>query len=786
MVGSLVTKLGQIAMGVSEANLKLPAFGDGENFVLKLVFWSAIIALVYGAILVVKVLRQPAGPKALTDVADAIEQGSMAYLYQQSKIMSVFVLSVFIILLGMYYYGTFKDDPKRIELSWGIALAFVAGVLCSYGAGFVGMKLAVKGNVRTANAALTSFSKCLRVSFDAGAVSGMFTVGFGLLGATLIFWIFQENAMKVLVGFGFGGSLAALFMRVGGGIYTKAADVGADLVGKVEAGIPEDDPRNAATIADNVGDNVGDCAGMAADMFESYEVTLVAAIILAASTLLDPVFIANNGGSVELAGKVTLKFIMFALLIRALGVFTSIIGTWFVRGDDKAKVFDPMKPIVTGYVVSAVLSILGFIWISHYMFAGDGTRLWIKFSLVTSIGILLAVATLILTNIFTHPDKRAVTETAIATKTGPATLILNGLAEGMESSVWAIILICGTIISSLVIFKGDPAMAAFGVALSGLGLLATTGFVLAMDTFGPITDNAHGIFEMSKIKATKASDTLAWMDAIGNTTKALTKGLAIATAVIAATALFRSYIDEAQLVATGIQINIPEIFVGLMIGAAVPMLFSSFMLKAVGRAAFLVVQEVRRQFKLHPGIMKGKELPEYGPCVAIVTEAAQRELVGPGILAVATPILVAFTLGVGALGGYLVGTIVMGQLLAVFMSNTGGLWDNAKKKIEDGFMGGKGTDAHKAAVIGDTVGDPFKDTAGPAINPMIKVMNLVAIILAPIAPVAVISMSDADFNKKALIALVCLAALGYAFIANRRGSLLNKEVEAAGKKSKKK
>ncbi|OGF47403.1 MAG: pyrophosphatase, partial [Candidatus Firestonebacteria bacterium RIFOXYA2_FULL_40_8] len=550
MIGSIVSNLGQLVMSASEANLVLPPFGSYENKVLLVVFWSAIIALIYGVILVFKVMAQPAGPKALTDVSDAIEQGSMAYLKQQSKIMSVFVLIVFLTLLSMYYYGTFREDPKRMELSWGIALAFVAGVLCSYGAGFVGMKLAVKGNVRTANAALTSFSKCLRVSFDAGAVSGMFTVGFGLLGATIIFWFFKQDAMKVLVGFGFGGSLAALFMRVGGGIYTKAADVGADLVGKVEAGIPEDDPRNAATIADNVGDNVGDCAGMAADMFESYEVTLVAAIILAASLGTDK----------------ALPYIMFALLIRALGIFTSIVGTWFVRGNDNAKVFDPMKPIVIGYCVSAALSIIGFFLLSYWRFYDGGASwLWVKLALVTSIGIVLAVATLILTNIFTHPDKRAVTETAIATKTGPATLILNGLAEGMESSVWAIVLICGTIVSSLIIFKGDPGMAAFGVALSGLGLLATTGFVLAMDTFGPITDNAHGIFEMSKIKAKKASDTLAWMDAIGNTTKALTKGLAIATAVIAATALFRSYIDEAKLVATGIQINIPEIFVGLMI-----------------------------------------------------------------------------------------------------------------------------------------------------------------------------------------------------------------------------
>ncbi|MEI7904813.1 MAG: sodium/proton-translocating pyrophosphatase, partial [Candidatus Firestonebacteria bacterium] len=371
----------------------------------------------------------------------------------------------------------------------------------------------------------------------------------------------------------------------------------------------------------------------------------------------------------------------------------------------------------------------------------------------------------------------------------PATLILSGMAEGMESSVWAIVLICATIISSLLIFANDGlAMASLGVALSGLGLLATTGFVLAMDTFGPITDNAHGIFEMSKIKAKKASDTLAWMDAIGNTTKALTKGLAIATAVIAATALFRSFIDEAgaKLLGAAIQIQLPEVFVGLMIGAAVPFLFSSFALKAVGRAASLVVMEVRRQFKQHPGIMKGTEKPEYGPCVAIVTEAAQRELVGPGILAVATPVLVTVLLGVGALGGYLVGAIVVGQLMAVYMSNTGGLWDNAKKKIEDGYMGGKGTESHKAAVIGDTVGDPFKDTAGPAINPMIKVMNLVAIILAPIAPAGIVMVSGANFWWRVLIAVGCISALGFALIMNRRGSLLQTDAKKKTPKSKKK
>ena len=796
MIGTLAAKLGSLALGVSESAIQLPAFGPFEWSVLYWVLAAAGVAILYGAFNVIKVMKQDPGVKALTDVATAIEEGAMAYLKQQMKIMVVFIGLIFVGLLCMYYFKTNAavegnvtvnllvatfEATNRAFLSWGIALAFVAGVACSYGAGFVGMKLAVKGNVRTANAALTSFSKALNVSFSAGAVSGMFTVGFGLLGATIIFMIFKQDAMKVLVGFGFGGSLAALFMMVGGGIFTKAADVGADLVGKVEAGIPEDDPRNAATIADNVGDNVGDCAGMAADVFESYEVTLVAAIILSASMLADPAFLKAWGGN---AGGMTLKFVMFALIIRAVGVVTSIVGILCVRGDDKAKVFDPMKPIVTGYITSSILSIIAFFIVSKWLFGFTGTNLWLKFSLITSIGILLSVATLILTNIFTHPDKRAVTETALASKTGPATLILNGMAEGMESSVWAIVLICATIMASLVIFHNDGlAMASLGVALSGLGLLATTGFVLAMDTFGPITDNAHGIFEMSKLNVKKASDTLAWMDAIGNTTKALTKGLAIATAVIAATALFRSFIDEAgaKLVTNGIaaiQIQLPEIFIGLMIGASVPFLFSSFALKAVGRAASLVVMEVRRQFKQHPGIMKGTEKPEYGPCVAIVTEAAQRELVGPGILAVATPVLVAVLLGVGALGGYLVGAIVVGQLMAVYMSNTGGLWDNAKKKIEDGFLGGKGTDAHKAAVIGDTVGDPFKDTAGPAINPMIKVMNLVAIILAPIAPAGVIMLSDVHFWQKGLIAVACIAALGFAMVMNRKGSLL----QAEGKK----
>jgi K(+)-stimulated pyrophosphate-energized sodium pump len=775
MVG-LCSKFLGLALGVSESSIVLPTLGETENKIMWVVLISGFIAIIYGIFVAMNVMKQKPGSKAMVEVATAIEEGAMAYLKKQFSVMIWIVIALTVGLFFLYYYNVYDQD---MSLSFGMAVAFFLGVAASYGAGFVGMKLAVKGNVRTANAALTSFSKALRVSFNAGTVSGMFTVGFGLLGAAIIFMIYRENAMKILVGFGFGGCLAALFMRVGGGIYTKAADVGADLVGKVEAGIPEDDPRNAATIADNVGDNVGDCAGMAADVFESYEVTLVAAIILAAATMLDDGFKMIYGAD---ASAFTLKLIMFPLLIRALGVFTSIIGTWFVRAKDSSEMFDPMKPITIGFVVSAALSVVGFFIINAFYLFKPGTDIPdFRFALCASIGILLAIATLLITYYFTHPDKRPVTETAIATKTGPATLILNGMAEGMESTVWAIVSICITILSSYLIFGGNLGLASYGIALTGLGLLTTTGFILAMDTYGPITDNAHGIFEMSKIKAEKASNILSWMDAIGNTTKALTKGLAISTAVIAATALFRSFIDEAQLLETGIQVNLPMVFIGLLIGGAVPFLFSSFALKAVGRAAFLVVQEVRRQFKMHPGIMKGKEKPEYGTCVEIVTAAAQRELIGPAILGVVTPILVAFTLGVGGLGGFLCGAILTGQLLAVYMSNTGGLWDNAKKKIEDGFLGGKGTDNHKAAVIGDTVGDPFKDTAGPALNPLIKVMNLVAIILAPIA------IQPISIETKVAITIVCLGLLALAMALNRRGSLLNSLAEEDHKpKSKKK
>lgn len=708
---------------MSEANIVLPPLSATEWRILWGVLGSALVALAYGFYMVWKVLSCDPGNAAMQRVAKAIEDGAMAYLRRQIKIMWPFILIIFVGLYLMYtnlYLG-------NTSLALGVSLAFLAGVMASYGAGYVGMWLAVKGNVRTAAAAMVSFPRAMEVAFNAGTVSGMFTVGFGLLGATIIFLIFRESAMRVLVGFGFGGSLAALFLRVGGGIFTKAADIGADLVGKIEVGIPEDDPRNAAVIADNVGDNVGDCAGMAADVFESYEVTLVAALILAASTLMTPEFQAAYGSQ---SSAFALKLILFPLIIRAVGVFASILGTLSVRLKEGEQ--DPMRPITTGYWVSSASAIVG-IAIANACYLHDprtGAVDW-RFTMVSGIGILLAILTLWLTNYYTHPNSRPVSETAIASKTGPATLLLSGMAEGNESTVWAIMLIGGTILSSLWVFRKEPVMASYGIALAGLGLLTTTGFILAMDTYGPITDNAHGIFEMAEVNDERASRSLSWMDAIGNTTKALTKGLAIATAVLAAISLFKSFIDEGQLNQLGIQVNQPKVFVGLLIGGAIPFLFTAFALKAVGRAAFFVVEEVRRQFRENPGIMTRKVVPDYARCVEIVTAAAQKELLGPGMVAVATPVLVAFGLGAAACGGYLCGAILTGQLLAVYMANTGGLWDNAKKKIEDGFLGGKGTDSHKAAVIGDTVGDPYKDTAGPSLNPLIKVMNLVAILIVP-------------------------------------------------------
>jgi len=730
--------------------IELPAFTPSDWTLIYIVLASALVSLLYGGYLARKTTRHDPGSEAMQEVSAAIQEGAMAYLGRQFRTMIVFVA---IITVGLFFLYRNIMGPR---LAAGISLAFLMGVFASYGAGYVGMGLAVRGNTRVAHAALSSFKRALEIAFQAGTVSGMFTTGLGLLGATLIFIMFKQEAMKVLIGFGFGGCLAALFMRIGGGIYTKAADVGADLVGKLEAGIPEDDPRNAATIADNVGDNVGDCAGMAADVFESYEVTLVAAIILGVAAAMTP------------AGRVFgVKLVIYPLLVRAIGVFASIIGTWFVRGrDDEA--MDPMQPINVGFWASAMLASVGFgavVWV----YLGD-----YRFFLATFIGILLVLVIGRLTEYFTSVEKAPVTEIANATRTGTATMLLSGLAEGLESSVWAIVAIALTILGSFAIFK-DPIMAFYGISLAGLGLLTTTAYILAMDTFGPITDNANGIFEMSGALRegdetnAAAGRIVARLDAVGNTTKALTKGFAIATAVLAATSLFGSFVEDAGLATEGIQLNLPLVFVGVLIGGAVPFLFSSFAIRAVSRAAGLLVEEVRRQFREIPGIMEGKAKPDYSRCVMISTAAAQKELLGPGILAIFTPILVGFGLGyadprmgAAALGGYLAGAILTGQLMAVFQANTGGAWDNAKKKIEDGMLGGKGTEFHKSAVIGDTVGDPLKDTAGPALNPLIKVMNLVAILATPVA------VSPISTGARVTVVLVALGLLVVAVAFSKR------------------
>jgi K(+)-stimulated pyrophosphate-energized sodium pump len=813
--GGTAVPVAQVASSAAPAEhggeaIQLP-FGDEAWLPLFIVLGAALVALAFGAYWWKKTMRVDPGSARMQGVASAVQEGAMAYLSRQVKTM---IPLVFILGLGLFFlyknqYAFMEAHTPGISmtLGLGVSIAFLLGVTASYLAGYVGMGVAVRGNVRVANAALSSFKKALETAFQAGAVSGMFTVGLGLLGATITFMVFRENAMFVLVGFGFGGSLAALFMRVGGGIFTKAADVGADLVGKVEAGIPEDDPRNAATIADNVGDNVGDCAGMAADVFESYEVTLVAAIILAAAvghTLQTNGFGPMIGNS--FTAIFTLKLVIYALLVRAVGVVASIVGILAVRGKDDATM-NPMTPINTGFYVSAFIASLGFLAVSWWVFgetvpppipAGAtsaylslhnvlGNFWWLAF-LATFFGIVLTQVIGKITEYFTAVEHKPVTEIASSARTGAATLILAGLSEGLESSVWGVVSIAVTIYGAFILFP-DPAMAAYAIALAGLGLLATTGYVLAMDTYGPISDNANGIFEMSGAlknadgtENKAAHNIVSRLDMVGNTTKALTKGFAIATAVIAAVSLYRSFLDtvavkDPAILTRNIQVNLPDVFIGLLIGGAVPFLFSSMAIRAVSRAAVQLVEEVRRQFRTIPGIWeytgvgeKGK--PDYARCVEISTSAAQKELLGPGLLAVFAPILIGFWLGAYALGGFLAGAILAGQLMAVFMSNTGGAWDNAKKKIEDGFLGGKGSEAHKAGVIGDTVGDPLKDTAGPALNPMIKVMNLVAILIAP--STVILKGEPAGV----VLTILALAILAGAILFSKRGGVSHSEEDS--------
>ena len=1063
LLASLLALAPGAALAAGAEGSVLLRFSDSDKIYIWISLGLGVVALLVAWWLTKWVMAISPGNDKMQEVGAAIREGALAYLSRQFKTMLWFIVALAIGLFFLY-----QNIYNSSTLGMLIAAAFVGGVLASYIAGYTGMKMAVEGNMRTANSALTSYKDALKVAFRSGAVAGMVTVGMGLIGASAIFLLAGEQAMKLLIGFGFGGSLAALFMRVGGGIFTKAADVGADLVGKIEAGIPEDDPRNPATIADNVGDNVGDCAGMAADIFESYEVTLVAAIVLGYAT------------NIIFDQETWMKLILFALMARGVGIVASIFGVFGVKGSDDID-SDPLKAIRKGFILSAVIAAAGTVALAYFMMGpGSGTSIatsrfisrdemlreqfmgiraarqemakarkvqvqaievtdlketpefkalglnefeagqllprvlgasdrevatlitekgfrkielddtsnpildyavnrpgseepvavrdaykdamlfeladvkpatpaaaastwvfaaskakmdeelaklpkdagkkilnsypvelyandlgdiavaanaplnplrigdpalqqagiisadprgsdqivpmaasevkkvvadqrarmaevtkmfedaqkatgpdkerkmeearkawevaqkptslppakslgagmvdrkevpWYMFALAILFGIAMAFAIELLTDYYVSAHKKPVREVAGVSSAGPAPMIIQGFALGLESSVFSVFAIVVALIAPLLFFPpadyGSYILSFYGIALVGLGLLTTTGYILAMDTFGPISDNAQGIFEMSGAGRDNptAAKAVQRLDAAGNTTKALTKGFAIATAVVAAVALFHSYVDSAKLQELGLKLDIPEIFLGLMIGGAAPYLFSAFSINAVGRAAFTLINEVRDQFRKDPGILAGTSKPKYDRCVAIVTKAAQTELLGPGILAIALPAAVAFGFSIGkpttiiggmeynlvgaqALGGFLAGAILSGQLMAVLLANSGGIWDNAKKLIEDGLYGGKGTDAHKAGIVCDTVGDPFKDTAGPALNPLIKVMNLVALLLVP---VVIAPLSNGILSA---ITITCLAALAFSVWWSKRGSMSSAMVEA--------
>ncbi len=713
----------------------------GEWAVLLLSAAAALIALAVGLFLAKSVMAADPGSPKMQEIAKAIQDGAAAYLKRQFKTIAIIVVP-----LAAIVFVTSKAIVRpdgSVALPFGEAglwrtVAFLLGCLASGFTGYIGMTLATRGNVRTAAAALTnSMPKALDVAFRTGGVAGMFTVGLGLLGATAIIMVFQNSASVILIGFGFGGSLLALFLRVGGGIFTKAADVGADLVGKVEAGIPEDDPRNPATIADNVGDNVGDCAGMAADLFESYEVTLVASIILGVAAF------KSIGANPALG-------LIFPLAARAIGVVASIIGIFFVKAKEDET--NALKPINRGFLVAGTLTLVGTLIVTLVYVGNDNNSNagWKCFGAV-AIGLVLAQLISRLTEYYTATHFKPVQEIADAAETGPATVVLAGTASGMESSVYAIIAIAIALGAAMILGDGNLQFSFYLVALCGMGMLATTGIIVSEDTFGPVSDNAAGIAEMSGEFHGEAEKIMVSLDAVGNTTKAVTKGFAIGSAVIAAVALFASFIETAANETLGkevidaalktqrgvfdlIPINVadPKVFIGLLIGGAVPFMFSALAIRAVGRTAGVVVQEVRKQFA-DGKIMRGEKEPEYGPVIDICTEASLRELATPALLAVLTPVIVGFGISFYALGAFLAAVILVGQLMANYLSNSGGAWDNAKKFIEDGNHGGKGSEPHKAAVIGDTVGDPFKDTTSVALNPIIKFSTLFGLLAVEIA-----------------------------------------------------
>ena len=716
----------------------LAAEGGYQNFVLTgtektwlaIVLAAAVFGIAVGLVLMRGVLQADTGTDSMRSIAAAIQEGAVAFLRRQFRAILMVIVPLAVLI---FFTATKVPKPGGIALSFGAAggfrvLCFLFGASLSGLTGFIGMSLAVRGNVRTAAAARTGkLPGALRVAFRTGAITGMLCVGLGLLGAGIIVFAFQNTATAVLVGFGFGASLIALFMRVGGGIFTKAADVGADLVGKVEAGIPEDDPRNAATIADNVGDNVGDCAGMAADLFESYVITIIAAIILGFSAF------RSLGGSFSVH---TARAVVYPLIVPAIGIVASAVGVYVVRARDSDRT--AMAPINRGFWTAAALTLVGAGLVAglylHYM----------KAFYAVLVGVVLALAASQITEHFTSTERNPVREIAESARTGPATTTLAGISIGLESTVWAIIAIAIAIGVSVGMAHGNIELTLYLVSLTGIGLLSTAGMVVSEDSFGPVSDNAAGVAEMSGEFTGEAERIMVSLDAVGNTTKAITKGVAIGSAVIAAVSLFGSFVETIGAkvgvagqnlftdARTAINVANPKIFIGLLIGGSVAFLFSSLAIRAVGRSAGTVVHEVRRQFREHPGIMDYTEKPEYGRVIAICTAAAQRELVTPALLAILTPVIVGFGISAVALGAFLAAAILTGQLMANFLSNSGGAWDNAKKYIEDGHEGGKGSEAHKAAVIGDTIGDPFKDTAGPALNPLIKVMNLVSLLILPV------------------------------------------------------
>ena len=752
----------------------------GEWLVLALSGAASLLALAVGFFLVRSVMSQDEGTPKMKEIALAIQEGAWAYLKRQFRTIGFILIPVSIIVFLTSVAIVKPNGEEALSfVSSGVfrTIAFLLGCVASGLTGYIGMTLATRGNVRTAAAARRgSMQEALQVAFRTGGVAGMFTVGLGLLGATVIIAIFQNTSSAMLVGFGFGGSLLALFLRVGGGIFTKAADVGADLVGKVEAGIPEDDPRNPAVIADNVGDNVGDCAGMAADLFESYEVTLVASIILGVAAF-------NSVGLNPALGLV------FPLAARAIGVVASIAGVFAVRA--RPGEMNALKPINRGFLTAGIITVIGTLLLSLYYIGNpskgsaghNGAEIaisglgWRVFGAVL-VGLILAQALSRLTEYFTGTEYGPVKEIAESSETGPATVVLSGTSAGLESSVYAIVLIAISLGATLVLGGGNILLSLYLVALCGMGMLATTGVIVSEDTFGPVADNAAGIAEMAGEFEGEPRKIMVGLDAVGNTTKAVTKGFAIGSAVIAAVALFASYIEtiagELKLEAKGddifkaieTQINVADVktFIGLLIGGSIAFMFSALAIRAVGRTAGVVVQEVRKQFA-DGKIMAGTKKPDYGPVIDICTAASLRELTTPALLAVLTPVIIGFGINYFALGAFLAAIILTGQLMANYLSNAGGAWDNSKKYIEDGHHGGKGSDAHKAAVIGDTVGDPFKDTAGPALNPLIKVMNLVALLILP----AVINLRDND-SARLSIAGVSLLILIVAIVRSNRKS----------------